>query len=249
VIDDGTHGNDPTPLNNTFTDTDSLNAAPDIVITKTDGVTTAQPGDTLSYTLTISNTGNQDATGVSVVDTLPANVVYQSSSDSGVNNTGVVSWGLFNLNAGQSVTRTVVVKVNDSVASGVTQLINSATANDDGVNGTDPNLLNNVAVDTDSLNAAPDMSVTISDSGASTTTGGIVIYAVNYTNLGVQDATGVIVSVTVPQNTTFDLTNSSSGWSCSRHSMYQNNWKRKCIQCWQSQFCSQNKQHRTRRSK
>ncbi|MEM1312831.1 MAG: isopeptide-forming domain-containing fimbrial protein, partial [Patescibacteria group bacterium] len=56
AIDDGSHGQDPTPNNNTFTDTDSLDAAPDIEVTKDDGVTEASPGDILTYTISIKNT-------------------------------------------------------------------------------------------------------------------------------------------------------------------------------------------------
>ena len=64
VRDDGTNGPDPTPPNNTAIDTDTLVAAPDLQVTKTDVRRSAQPGQTLIYTLTISNVGNQGATGV-----------------------------------------------------------------------------------------------------------------------------------------------------------------------------------------
>jgi large repetitive protein len=215
VADDGTNGTDPTPLNNTFTDTDSLDAAPDLEITKTDGVTNTVPGDTLTYTLTIKNTGNQDSLNLKVEDTLPANVTYQSSSNSGSVASGKVTWPLFNLAAGQTVTRTVTIKINDSIPSGVTQIVNTATVADDGTNGTDPTPLNNTFTDTDSLDAAPDLEITISDANVTATTSNEIIYTVDYSNIGVQDATGVTISIVVPQNTTFKTVGSSSGWSCS----------------------------------
>ena len=84
VTDDGGNGADPTPANNTDTDIDSLATTPDLVVTKTDGVTTASPGDTLTYTVTISNAGAQDATGVIATDTLPANTTFVSASDGGI---------------------------------------------------------------------------------------------------------------------------------------------------------------------
>ena len=43
--DDLSNGPDPTPADNTGSDTDTLNAAPDYTITKDDGLATAQPGD------------------------------------------------------------------------------------------------------------------------------------------------------------------------------------------------------------
>ena len=42
---------DPTPGNNTATDTDTLARSADLAITKTDGVTTATPGGYVTYTI------------------------------------------------------------------------------------------------------------------------------------------------------------------------------------------------------
>ncbi len=41
---------DPTPGNNSATDSDTLAASADLAITKTDGVTTATPGGSVTYT-------------------------------------------------------------------------------------------------------------------------------------------------------------------------------------------------------
>src|SRR6185295_16356348 len=54
---------DPTPRNNSATDTDTLAPQADIAITKTDGVTTATPGGSVTYTITASNAGPSNATG------------------------------------------------------------------------------------------------------------------------------------------------------------------------------------------
>ena len=132
VTDDGANGADPTPANNTDTDIDSLATTPDLVVTKTDGVTSASPGDTLIYTVTISNAGAQDASGVTVTDTLPANTTFVSASDGGIFSGGVVTWNVGGLAARTSVTRTVTVLVNSTVAAGVTSLTNTASATDDG---------------------------------------------------------------------------------------------------------------------
>ena len=50
---------DPNPGNTSATDTDTLNASADLSITKTDGVTTATPGGSVTYTITASNAGPQ----------------------------------------------------------------------------------------------------------------------------------------------------------------------------------------------
>ncbi len=48
---------DPTPGNNSATDTDTLAASADLAITKTDGVTTATAGGSVTYTITASQRG------------------------------------------------------------------------------------------------------------------------------------------------------------------------------------------------
>src|SRR6201999_3314564 len=65
---------DPTPGNNSATDTDSLGASADLSITKTDGVTTATRGGSVTYTLTASNAGPSNVTGATVADTFPASL-------------------------------------------------------------------------------------------------------------------------------------------------------------------------------
>src|SRR5581483_3061113 len=63
---------DPTPGNNSATDTDTLTGSADLSITKTDGVTSATPGGSVTYTITASNAGPSNATGATVADIFPA---------------------------------------------------------------------------------------------------------------------------------------------------------------------------------
>ena len=48
---------DPTPANNTATDTDTLTPQADLQITKTDGKTTVVPGTSDTYTVVVTNVG------------------------------------------------------------------------------------------------------------------------------------------------------------------------------------------------
>ncbi|MBI4936440.1 MAG: DUF11 domain-containing protein, partial [Actinobacteria bacterium] len=63
VADDGANGIDANPANNIDTDTDDLDAAPDMRIVKSASTNQAAPGDTITYTLLVANEGSQDATG------------------------------------------------------------------------------------------------------------------------------------------------------------------------------------------
>ena len=81
VADDGTYGPDPTPANNTDDDIDTLaDTAPDISIIKVDTLKIdandndmPSAGDTIQYTITITNNGNHGADSVIFEDTPDAN--------------------------------------------------------------------------------------------------------------------------------------------------------------------------------
>jgi uncharacterized repeat protein (TIGR01451 family) len=203
VTDDEANGADPTPGNNTATDTDTVNAAPDLTITKDDGLTEVVPGQTVVYTLTITNVGDQDATGVEVTDTLPANTSFVSASDGGVEAGGVVTWTIGALGAGETVYRTVTIQVDDPVGAGVEQITDTAEVMDDGANGADPTPGNNTDTDTDTVIAAPDLTITKDDGLTEVMPGDTVVYTLTITNVGDQDATGVEATDTLPANTSF----------------------------------------------
>jgi uncharacterized repeat protein (TIGR01451 family) len=71
----------------------------DLAIVKTADETEVAPGDTLVYTLTVSNAGPADATNVVVTDPLPAGVTYVSD-DCGGMNTPPWTWNVGTLTAG-----------------------------------------------------------------------------------------------------------------------------------------------------
>jgi uncharacterized repeat protein (TIGR01451 family) len=63
---------DPTPGNNSATDTDTIVVAANLALAKTDGKTSYTPGGTATYSITVTNSGPADATSVTVTDNLPA---------------------------------------------------------------------------------------------------------------------------------------------------------------------------------
>ncbi|HEY9075989.1 MAG TPA: sortase [Anaerolineaceae bacterium] len=156
IVDDGTNGEDPTPINNIASDTDNTGGAPDLSVVKTDGITQASAGITLTYTLTVTNTGSRGASGILLTDTIPTYTTYVSS-DGGVYNstTRQVTWPLFNLQAGApAVTHSVTVQVDASLPGTVKTIANLATVADDGMNGSDPTPENNTHTDIDWIGLA-----------------------------------------------------------------------------------------------
>ena len=220
VDDDHSNGPDPTPLNNTSTDTDDVVAAPDMTIAKTDNLTSTRPGNLLTYKLTVANIGTQSATGVVVTDTLPADTLFVSCSDAcDATALPIVTWsnllettspGLTDeaaFDAGGTRVLTVTVRINATVADTTESISNTATVEVDSSNylsgESDPTPANNNATDVDTLDSAPDMTIAKSDGVDRAEPGQTLTYRISVTNVGNQAATGVTVSDLLPSGLSF----------------------------------------------
>jgi uncharacterized repeat protein (TIGR01451 family) len=203
---------DPTPGNNSATDSDTLGASADLSITKTDGVTTATPGGSVTYTITASNAGPSNATGATVADTFPASLTctWTCAGASGGTCTASGSGNLndtVNLPSGGSVTYTASCTIS---ASATGTLSNTATvAAPAGV--TDPAPGNNSATDSDTLGASADLSITKTDGVTTATPGGSVTYTITASNAGPSNATGATVADTFPASLTCTWTCAGAG--------------------------------------
>jgi uncharacterized repeat protein (TIGR01451 family) len=222
IADDAANGADPTPANNSATDTTPVDAAPDLTVAKDDGGATAVPGGTVAYTLTYSNVGNQDGAGVVLSELVPANTTFNAGAST-------AGWSCADgspagtpcalavgplAGGGGGGSATFAVTVANPVAAGVGEISNTGTIADDGTNGADPTPANNSSTDTTPVDAVPDLTVAKSDGGATAVPGGTVAYTLTYQNVGNQGASGVALSELVPANTTFNAGASTAGWSC-----------------------------------
>ncbi len=203
---------DPTPGNNSATDTDTLAAQADLAITKTDGVTTATPGGSTTYTITASNAGPSNATGATVADTFPASLtctwtcVGAGGGTCTASGSGNIS-DTANLPAGGSVTYTASCTIS---ASATGTLSNTATvAAPGGV--TDPTPGNNSATDTDTLAAQANLGITKTDGVTTATPGGSVTYTITASNAGPSNAPGSTVADTFPASLTCTWTCTGAG--------------------------------------
>jgi uncharacterized repeat protein (TIGR01451 family) len=115
----------------------------DLSVIKTANADTVRVGDMITYTLVVSNAGDDDAIGVMLVDTLSDLVIFSDASEGCVEDAGVVTCDIGNLAADASITLTIVVTAD---VEGIAE--NTAVVSSDFV--TDPVPANNTyTVDTE----------------------------------------------------------------------------------------------------
>ena len=202
---------DPTPANNTATDTTTIELHADIEVHKTDSAATATPGQTIQYTIAVVNHGPSDVAGVDVTDTLPPELlgatwtcIASAGSSCPASGSGGIST-LVDLLANGAATFSLSATVAPSALG---TLANTATAIvPPGV--TDPVPGNNSETDTDTLDPVADLSITKTDSSATATPGSPVTYTVIVSNAGPSDVVGAAVVDSLPASL------SAVTWVCS----------------------------------
>jgi len=194
---------------------------PDLALTKDDGIVYVVPGNTITYTLSYTNTGNGDAFGVVITDTIPDATTFNAGASTAgwvcvpdITAGSDCTFDLGTVAVAAADTATFAVTVDNPVVSGVTQIANTASIADDGTGGIDPTPDDNSDSVTTTVSASPDFALDKTDGGASPAPGDTVVYTLSFANNGDQGADGVVLSDTVPANTVFDPATSTPGWSC-----------------------------------
>ncbi|MEL6526203.1 MAG: DUF11 domain-containing protein, partial [Chloroflexota bacterium] len=195
--------NDPT------NDSDNENVVVDgldLGVTKTVNDPTPSEGDTITYTITVTNFGAADATGVIYRDVFPAglsNFTFMASV--GSYNEVTDLWTIGSLAATESATLVVTADVDAGTAG--TTIDNTVVL--DSVDQEDSNPDNNEDTATLVVDEV-DLAVTKVVDNAGPSQGDTITYTIVVTNNGDGDATGVVVTESIPtDNVTFTLLNSN----------------------------------------
>ena len=175
----------------------------DVGVSKSNGAETAVPGGTVVYTLFAWNAGPATATGVGLVDALPAALACEWSSVGSGGASGNTASGSGDLDetlflpAGASVTYSVDCDVAPD-ATGT--LINTAIITAD---QTDDNAANDSATDTDTLVPSADLSLELSADPLDAVPGEETVLLATLSNDGPSTSNGSQISATLPAGLTF----------------------------------------------
>lgn len=221
IEDDAANGADPTPENNLDSETSPVphfTAEKSVILSDdVDGDGLADPGDSVQYEITITQIGDAPVPDVTVSDIVPAFTSYVAGSTSlegeaiadsadGLPLTDAEGHLIGDVAVGSSVTVRFQVTLDERFPSDIEEIVNNAFVRSPG---------REVAAQVSLfVDAEPDLKVQISDDGVQSMVGGLVLYEVAYSNVGVQDATGTAVSVTFNGFVSIDESASDSGWSC-----------------------------------
>ncbi len=204
---------DPVGTNNNDSEDTTVveGANADLGITKTDSVDPVALGGTISYTLSVENFGPSAATNVTVVDTLPSPVTFQSAGGTG--------WSCVPSGLTVTCTRaTLAIGVAPPITLSVTApgsdqvVTNTAAVSADEA---DPISANNSDFEGTTVGTpvAADLGIGMVAGPEPVDMSATLLYSIRVTNYGPATASNVIVTDTLPAGVGF-LSAIGTGWAC-----------------------------------
>jgi len=180
--------------NNTDEVSNPLSPRIDLAIDKSADRESLKPGESLSYTLDIVNNGPSDATGVVITDMLPVTgVTFVSASQTPASQAGrELTFDIGNLARGATASVTINVLVGASFSG---TLLNEASVRG---NETETTYLNNDDFVSVPVTPVIDLAIDKSANRELLRPGDSLSYTLDIVNNGPSDATGVVITDTLP---------------------------------------------------
>jgi len=217
-------GTDPNPGNSTASSevTTVQTTTADLSITKTADTARAAAGNAFSYTITVTNSGPETATAVSMTDVLPSQLEFVSRvitttmgtdffcTTPEVYRNGTITCGAFTMAPGATATLLLHVRVAAEATTGTvtnTATVTSPTADPDDadLSATAPGV---------ELAAGADLSVDKRTATTAARPGSIFTYTLSIQNTGPNAASGVVLTDVLPADLLFESIGAPAGFTC-----------------------------------
>jgi uncharacterized repeat protein (TIGR01451 family) len=181
----------------------------DLSLTKTVNNPTPAQGEEITYTINVKNNGTDNATGVTVKDTLPTGITYVSSTPTGYDsNTGI--WTVGNLNVNETKTLEIKATVNNNATGTIRNIAQVQTASPDDVDSTPGNNIptedDQDSVDVIVTAVKPQLSFDksiVSPTTANVRPGDEITYRLTFRNIGQVEATNVKIQDFIDADVTY----------------------------------------------
>lgn len=183
--------------------------APVVSITKTDGATTAAPGDSLTYVIQITNTGPSAITGLVLTDVLPSNIILGTPSTAPTSQNGqTLVWnnnlGTIAANGG-TLTVNIPYQIDPELSVDGTVLTNNAELSYQ--NSAGGHTFSSVTAQDVTTLVIPITTLSLNktakdENGPPLAEGDTILYTVLVTNTGAFTAYNVVVTDTLPSEVT-----------------------------------------------
>ena len=166
-------------------------------------------GESITFTITVTNHGPYTASDVMVMVDLPASPIYVL--DKGIFDTVLGNWSIGNLSKNETVTLNITINTTNTTTyhTNVTTSIN------------DTNLTNNNATISFNLSATSDLSIKLNINQTSFNIGDNITITINLTNNGPDTSENITININLPTgfnldspyNTTINITSLTAGSS------------------------------------
>ena len=210
-----TSDTDTNPANNTLTQNTTIDDGADLVVAKTDSPDPVIAGGNVTYTITVTNNGPNNANTITVTDTLSNNMTYVSASGTGwscshngVNPGGVVTCTRATIaNGAAAPAITLVGRVTGAITGTITNAVTVAATTGD------PDVNNNTTTQDTEVTLGTDLSITKVTVGA-VIGNATATFSLRPRNNGPFPADNVQVTDTLPTGFTY-ISATGTGWTCS----------------------------------
>jgi uncharacterized repeat protein (TIGR01451 family) len=192
---------DPNLVYNEHEEVTFVDAVADLAVAKADDPDPVSAGEALTYTLTVTNSGPSDATGVIVTDDLPDDATRLSATPSQGTCSGFdpVVCNVGPLASGANASVSLLVSVTSPLPNG-TVLTNIVTVEG---NETDPDPGNDSAQAETTVQSSPVLTITKGDDKDPVDAGKVLRYTLTITNSGNENATSATVTEHYDPNVSF----------------------------------------------